>query len=117
MRVISQCGKYDLPYERCVVWRNKEKIYACPIGEPESDYQVAFYSTEEKAERAMEMLHEAYTGLIYMKNIEISEEDAEQLKEMLHRGFGTIAYCSNDGSAKIEPMNIVFRFPKEDEIE
>lgn len=121
MRVISQNGMIDVPYEMVCIGLRFDDSRIIAAWSPSSvadDYcmDMAGYSSRAKAERAMEMLHEAYTGLIYMKNIEILEEDAEKLKEMLHRGFGVISYCSNDSSAKIEPMNIVFRFPQEDEL-
>lgn len=117
MRVISQNGMIDVPYEMTVFHVTGTFIRMNMVGDTGKGTVIAEYNTPAKAERAMEMLYEAYTGMIALKNIEILEEECEHLKEMLHRGFGTIAYCSNDNSAKIEPMNIVFRFPSEDEIE
>lgn len=61
MRIISQDGKFDLPYESCVIWiDNKAGINVSPIGEPDSNYTFGVYSTPEKAEKAMQLLHEAY---------------------------------------------------------
>ena len=75
---------------------------------------MAKYSTPEKAEKAMQLLHEAYTGAPFiMKNVEVPEGFAEQLKNM-RSGFITV--LDREDNVKIEPMNIVFRFPAEDEI-
>lgn len=59
MRVISQDGCYDIPYEQVMLQRYKEKIYLMNnnlagvediIGDP----VIAEYYTEEKANKAME---------------------------------------------------------------
>lgn len=55
MRIISQDGCFDIPYEQAVLTRRKEKIYADIIFEI-----IGEYSTEEKAIRAMEMCREKY---------------------------------------------------------
>lgn len=64
MRMISQNGKVDLPYEQIGVQinnLNKKDIIAYPIHVAgESHWTLAKYSTEEKAVKAMEMLREGY---------------------------------------------------------
>ena len=76
--------------------------------------RMAQYKSQEKAEKAMQMLHEAYTGAPFIvNNAEVPEGFAEQLKD-LRSGFITVADHGNN--VIIEPMNIVFRFPSEDEI-
>ena len=113
MRIISQTGD-DIPYERCVLTIFGEFVYAAPIYNLENKFVVASYSTQEKAEKAMQMLHEAYTGAPFiMKNVEVPEGFAEQLKNM-KSGFITVV--DRGDNVRIEPMNIVFRFPQEDEI-
>ena len=60
MRIISQDGKFDIPYDeivveifdKCVVGRLKEYIGR--------DIILGSYSTEVKTEKAMEMLHKEY---------------------------------------------------------
>lgn len=114
MRIISQDGNKDFPYERCTVWILDNKIISSPVGEPETDSRMATYSTMEKAEKAMQMLHEAYAGAPFiMKNMEVPVGFAEQLKNM-RSGFITVV--DHGDNVKIEPTNIVFRFPKEDEL-
>lgn len=60
MRIISQDGNRDFPYERCTVWISDNKIIASPVGEPETYGRMATYSTPEKAEKAMQKLHDDY---------------------------------------------------------
>lgn len=64
MRMISQNGKVDLPYEQIGVQinnLNKKDIIAYPIHVAgESHWTLAKYSTEEKAVKAMEMLRTEY---------------------------------------------------------
>ena len=113
MRVISQTGD-DIPYERCVFTIFGEFVYAAPIYNLENKFVVASYSTQEKAEKAMQMLHEAYIGAPFiMKNVEVPVGFAEQLKNM-RSGFITVV--DHGDNVRIEPMNIVFRFPQEDEV-
>lgn len=74
---------------------------------------MAEYSTPEKAEKAMQKLHECYTGVLLMQNVSLPEEGAEQLKNMT---TGFICINNREDNVKIEPMHTVFCFPQEDEI-
>lgn len=113
MRVISQNG-CDYPYESIAISYGDGIIYARPISNMDKRYLIAQYSTQEKAEKAMQMLHEAYTGVPFiMKNVEVPEGFAEQLKNM-RSGFITVV--DHGDNVRIEPMNIVFQFPDEDEM-
>ena len=113
MRVISQNG-CDYPYESIAISYDDGIIYARPISNMDKRYLIAQYSTQDKSEKAMQMLHEAYTGAPFvMKNVEVPAGFAEQLKD-LRSGFITV--MDHGDNVKIEPMNIVFRFPKEDEL-
>ena len=113
MRIIDQNG-CDYPYESIAISYGDGIIYARPISNMDNRYLLAEYSTQEKAEKAMQMLHEAYTGApLIMKNVEVPEDFAEQLKNM-RSGFITV--LDREDNVRIEPMNIVFRFPQEDEI-
>lgn len=113
MRIIDQNG-CDYPYESIAISYGDGIIYARPISNMDKRYLIAQYSTQEKAEKAMQMLHEAYTGAPFiMKNVEVPVGFAEQLKNM-RSGFITVV--DHGDNVRIEPMNIVFRFPQEDEI-
>ena len=72
MRLISQNGEIDIPYEQCVIQRFREKIYflnknLVGVEQLVNDMEMASYSTEEKAQKAMEMLREKYA---HMKRVE-----------------------------------------------
>ena len=63
MRLVSQDGMngiYDIPYEKCLVYiyGDKKTIKVQPLGEVDSEYVFATYSTESKALKVMEMLRE-----------------------------------------------------------
>lgn len=65
MRVISQDGTLDMPYEEVIIQRFGSKIYFLNKNltgvEPlTDDMQIAEYSTEEKAKKAMEELRYSY---------------------------------------------------------
>ena len=62
MRVISQDGKLDFPYENSVVFISlvdASEIRIVAIGD-DDNVVIAKYSTEEKAKKAMEELRYAY---------------------------------------------------------
>lgn len=64
MRIISQDGKIDLPYELVGISTHnihQEQVIAKPIANTTKLYCVmGEYSTKEKAEKAMEMLRTEY---------------------------------------------------------
>lgn len=65
MRVISQDGTIDMPYEQVIIQRFKKEIYflnknLIGVEQLVGDMVVAKYSTEEKAKEAMEELRCAY---------------------------------------------------------
>lgn len=115
MRIISQNMIYDLPYDKCFIWLKKNDVMASPIGEPDSDYILANYSTPEKAEKTMQFLHKAYSGMpIIFQNVEIPEIDDDRLKGILD--CSAIVSIPNEPS-KIEYINnAVFQFPKEEDL-
>lgn len=78
MRVISQNGIFDFPYEQIAVYRN-DSIVHCRFSNVEKSANVlGGYSSEEKAEKAMEMLMEAYTRIwdIECGNISATKKDS-----------------------------------------
>ena len=107
----------DIPYEKVVISQSMiepNKIVAWDfLGGEDTIILMAEYSTPEKAEKAMQKLHECYTGVLLMQNVSLPEDEAEQLKNM-RSGFITVV--DHEDNVRIEPMNIVFRFPQEDEI-
>ncbi len=99
MRVISQYGNVDLPYEQIVVCHAMESVIALHNGEK---YVLGEYSSKEKAYKAMEMLREVYASMpIAMQNVNTSKGAVKTLEVVQGCGIG----------------NIVFQFPQDDEIE
>lgn len=123
MRVISQDGTIDIPYEEVIIQRFESRIYFLNKNltgvEPlTDDMQIAEYSTEEKAKKAMEMLRKAYVGRIVMfQNVEPTDE----LKEMpkIHGIEAIYAILDNQPQEiKFENhQNFYFQFPTEEELE
>ena len=102
MRIISQDGKFDLPYESCVIWiDNKAGINVSPIGEPDSNYTFGVYSTPEKAEKAMQLLHESY--IVHENFKKMDSELQLKMIEAVEKETG-LKYGG------------IFRFPKEEDL-
>ena len=95
MRIISQSGRIDIPYEMAVVYVEYESIIA-KVGDER--YAMGNYSTEEKAFKAVKMLIEKH-----LKYMEIE------------------GYVNPTGQGILQPnfwvLPKIFRFPQDDEIE
>lgn len=110
MRVISQDGSIDYPYDKSVVFLdayNENNVEIQLAGDKEC-LILGNYSTKEKALKAMELLREKYGKLKVMKVI------ANGTAEYMEKSLSTDemieqynAYCD---------MN-TFQFPQDDEIE
>lgn len=104
MRVISQDGKFDIPYDeivveifdKCVVGRLKEYIGR--------DIILGSYSTEAKAQKAMDMLHNSYNNFDWIKTTGFSDEIKAVCKHITKEDF----------KALTSPY---FRFPKDEDVE
>jgi hypothetical protein len=120
MRVVSQDGMSDVPYENsCLdivcLEPKRTAIYFKNIHFDVS-IRLAGYSTKEKAIKAMEMLRETYVGMpIVMQNIDISEDLAKEFERL--KKCGVMVRAENQPS-KVEYINnAIFQFPKDDDIE
>ena len=101
MRVISQHGNVDLPYEQIVVCHAMESVIALYNGEK---YVLGEYSSKEKAYKAMEMLRERHTDNVFCR------EDIQYKAEiMLDEGLNIV----REMMMKCE----YFRFPKDEYVE
>ena len=94
MRVISQNGTIDVPYESVIIQRFGREIYflnknLIGVEQLVSDMDIATYSTEEKAQKAMEFLQNTYY-----------EHEAEKIYR--------------EGMNYIHPY---FKFPKDEDVE
>lgn len=121
MRVISQDGTIDVPYEQVIIQQYKGKIYflnknLTGVEKLVSDMDIATYSTEEKAIKAMEMLREAYVGMpIVMQNVDVSEDVAEEFERL--KKCGIMVRTENQPSKVDFINNAVFQFPKDEDVE
>ena len=61
MRIISQDGSVDFPYEACCVWILGSQILATLTSTDSSEQVLATYSTRDKAEMAMRKLRDNYS--------------------------------------------------------
>lgn len=116
MRLISQNGEFDIPYESSTVVRAGGLIVAYSVNYDSKRIVMGMYSTEEKAKKAMKALHKVYAGMFLAQNVEMSDDDYEECIKMAARGFGIIKTMVNSPDMKFEPANIVFRFPEDDEV-
>lgn len=124
MRILSQDGLHegiiDVPYEQVSIEQKGNEIW-CGYSSAMDRHCVgkcfAKYSTEAKARKAMQMLHNAYTGLIFAQNTELPEDGVERLREMTKNGFGILYAVEGAESVRFEPLNICFQFPADDEVE
>lgn len=125
MRVISQTGKTDIPYEDFVFsilnssGGNYGIVAVKNVAEPPEVFLnslIATYSTEAKALKVMEMLRESYTGMpIVMQNVDVSEDVAKAFERL--KKCGVIVRAENQPSKVDFINNAVFQFPQDDEVE
>lgn len=112
MRIISQDGCYDIPYEKVMLLRFKESIYLMSndfagVEGIEEDPKIAEYSTEEKAIKAMEMCREQYA-------------QSELNKDMIQKVADTLSKMSVfviDDVRKQLSEKYLFQFPTDEEVE
>lgn len=106
MRVISQDGRLDFPYEESVIFINPvdaSEVRMVAIGD-DDDGMIAKYSTGRKAKKAMEMLRIAYENNEFYHYIANSEHFTEFTQALSKEMFknATTEY---------------FQFPAEEELE
>ena len=121
MRVISQGGTIDVPYEQVVIQSFNRVIYflnknLTGVEQVTDDMKMAEYSTVEKAKKAMELLRTAYTGQ-FITNAEVSQDFDETMKELMKGGFGTVIVRDSCSRVEFNNLNGCFQFPAEEELE
>ena len=113
MRIISQSGRLDIPYEVAVVYVEYESIIA-KVGDER--YEMGNYSTEEKAFKAVKMLIDTYTGMpIVMQNVDVSEDMAKEFERL--KKCSVIVRAENQPSKVDFINNVVFQFPQDEDVE
>ena len=109
MRVISQDGTIDIPYDSVIIQRFGREIYflnknLIGVEQLVSDMDIATYSTEEKAKKAMEMLRIVYENNEFYHNTANSEHFTEFTKALSEEMFK-------------KATSEYFQFPTEEELE
>ena len=95
MRIISQNGQIDLPYNRIMLCVEGVLVTARNDG---NQYLIGKYFTEEKAIKAMEMCREKYLS-----------------RMELDGGYDSVNGCYVQPNYWVLPR--VFQFPKDEEVE
>jgi hypothetical protein len=117
MRLVSQDGTVDVPYDISAIslgeYGAKHIIYVRSKFLDDKPCAFAYYSTKEKALKAINMLKCAYTGVVIMQNVEQTKEALERLKSV-----NVVLTSIDNQPSNIEYMNnAIFQFPKDEEIE
>jgi len=102
MRILSQDGMIDVPYEMVALHECGGKIRMNMAGDTGKGTVLAEYSTEAKAKRAMEMLHDAYMAHVMYKTM------SEQQRAL---------FVTGTSEKEQEKLCGVFQFPADDELE
>lgn len=106
MRVISQDGRLDFPYEGSVVFINPvdaSEVRIVAIGDDDNG-MIAKYSTGEKAKKAMKMLRIAYENNEFYHHTANSKYFAEVCQALSKEMFQ-------------KATSEYFQFPTEEELE
>lgn len=117
----------DIPYEKVVISQSMiepNKIVAWDFfGGEDNIILMAEYSTPEKAEKAMQKLHEAYAPEPMFIHKDVSPYERAAAGEMswaqaldeMHTGM-FVRPIPDSSIEQVYTGNIVFRFPQDDEI-
>ena len=115
MRIVSQNGLISVPFEMTAIHATGTFVRMNMIGDTGKGTVIAEYNTPKKAEKAMNLMHEAYSGMpVIFQNIEVEEDHLQKIKEDLKSCI--LTKISNE-PPKVEYINqAIFRFPKEEEL-
>jgi len=114
MRIISQDGKTELPYEQVGLKMRSmgnPTIIAVSLNNKEQFWEMAYYSTEEKAKQAMDLLWNAYTFALLPLDTKLDNDDTAEQADNIKK------YCYGATINKTLPMVACFQFPQDNELE
>ena len=106
MRLISQDGMIDVPYEQVSLEVNEKEIYcgySSSISRHCTGRLLGKYSNEEKSERVLEMVREKYSQL---ETLKIAYRDGMISDWEKEFGFNKVE----------EVFRPIFKFPKDEEV-
>ena len=101
MRLVSQNGNVDIPYDKAVLLHAQDYVMA-RVGDKE--YLMGEYSSMKKSYRVMEMLREKYAKLEIFNSVYQKGLLTELNKEL---GFDEMQNI----------LTSIFQFPKDEEVE
>ena len=111
MRVISQNGMIDVPYEMTAFHMAGGTIRMNMVGDTGKGTIIAQYSTQDKAEKAMQKLRECYLGIHVVEKLN-DTVDCSSLSQI-----GIYKKNENgDYAYKLPAGEKIFRFPQDDEL-
>lgn len=96
MRIISQDGCYDLPYEQVVLLADDGDIWAFTCDAKKG--RIASYSTQERAVKAMEMCRKQYLTVTKVEG-----------------GYNVLNHSYVQPNLWVLPK--IFQFPKDNEVD
>ena len=119
MRVISQDGTLDIPYDSVIIQRFGREIYflnknLIGVEQLVSDMDIATYSTEEKAKKAMEMLRDAYQ---YGKRVAVPKFDESGIADEDDLLLYNTRFINDCLSGGVRVQSKYFQFPKDEDVE
>ena len=119
MRIISQDGTIDIPYESVIIQRFGREIYflnknLIGVEQLVSDMDIATYSTEEKAKKAMEMLRDAYQ---YGKRVAVPKFDESGIDKEDDIALYNTRLINDFFKGGTYVPTKVFQFPKDEDVE
>ena len=115
MRLVSQDGTYDFPYEHVVVYRNETSVVCGIMPDIREKVLLGKYNSKAKALKVMEMLRDAFAGKFVFKNVDLDDSVFELLKEWKSKG---VVVTTNDDTQDVQYINnTIFQFPQDEEIE
>ena len=119
MRVISQDGTIDIPYESVIIQRFGREIYflnknLIGVEQLVSDMDIATYSTEEKAQKAMEMLRDTYQ---YGKRVAVPKFDESGIDKEDDIAIYNTRLINDFFKGGTYVQTKVFQFPKDEDVE
>lgn len=118
MRIISQNGMIDVPYEMTALHCTETIIQMNMVGETGKGTLIAEYSTPEKTQKAMALLHREYIGIMPSLMIDNGNNfDAESMEILKNSTEGMFIKPANPRDVEVHILPRLFRFPSEDEIE
>ena len=119
MRVISQDGTIDMPYESVIIQRFGREIYflnknLIGVEHLVIDMNIATYSTEEKAKKSMEMLRDTYQ---YGKRVAVPKFDESEIDKEDDITLYNTRLINDFFKGRTYVPTKVFQFPKDEDVE